>query len=77
MASALGLGIAYAGTANADVADILKPIFEEANVSMELVALAGIYVSFPICFGFFFCLNFLNFFFFQRIGFGVGVSWNR
>lgn len=29
VASVLGLGLAYAGTANADVGDILKPIFEE------------------------------------------------
>lgn len=42
VSSILGLGLAYAGTSNNDVGDLLKPLFEQANVPMEVVALAGL-----------------------------------
>ncbi len=42
VSSILGLGIAYAGTANSDVGDVLKPIFEQPGAAMEVVALAGL-----------------------------------
>lgn len=42
VASLLGLGLAYAGTGNTDVSDVLRPIFEQPGAPMELVALAGL-----------------------------------
>lgn len=42
VSSILGLGLAYAGTANAEVGAILKPILEQQGAAMEVIGLAGL-----------------------------------